>query len=76
MDKISIFGLALGLATIVVGQVLEGGHVASLVQPTALLIVFGGTLGAVMLQSPLPVFLAGMRMGAWVFFPRSWSRRS
>lgn len=69
MDKISIFGLALGLATIVVGQVLEGGHVASLVQPTALLIVFGGTLGAVMLQSPLPVFLAGMRMGAWVFFP-------
>jgi chemotaxis protein MotA len=69
MDKISIFGLALGVATIVVGQVLEGGHVASLVQPTALLIVFGGTLGAVMLQSPLPVFLAGMRMGAWVFYP-------
>ncbi len=69
MDKISIFGLALGIATIVVGQVLEGGHVASLVQPTAMLIVFGGTLGAVMLQSPLPVFLAGMRMGAWVFYP-------
>jgi len=69
MDKISIFGLVLGVATIVVGQVLEGGHVASLVQPTALLIVFGGTLGAVMLQSPLPVFLAGMRMGAWVFYP-------
>ncbi len=69
MDKISFAGLALGLATILVGQVLEGGHVASLVQPTALLIVFGGTLGAVMLQSPLPVFMAGMRMGAWVFYP-------
>lgn len=69
MDKISVFGLALGLATIVVGQVLEGGHVSSLIQPTAMLIVFGGTLGAVMLQSPMPVFVAGMRMGAWVFFP-------
>lgn len=69
MDKISVAGLALGVAAIVVGQVLEGGHVASLVQPTALLIVLGGTLGAVMLQSPLSVFVAGMRMGAWVFFP-------
>jgi chemotaxis protein MotA len=69
MDKISFVGLALGLATILVGQVLEGGHVGSLVQPTAMLIVFGGTLGAVMLQSPLPVFMAGMRMGIWVFFP-------
>lgn len=69
MDKISFAGLALGLAAIVGGQVLEGGHVSSLVQPTAMLIVLGGTLGAVMLQSPLSVFLAGMRMGSWVFFP-------
>lgn len=69
MDKISFAGLALGLATILVGQVLEGGHVSSLIQPTAMLIVFGGTLGAVMLQSPMPVFIAGMRMGVWVFFP-------
>jgi flagellar motor component MotA len=36
-----------------------------------MLIVFGGTLGAVMLQSPMPVFLAGMRMSVWVFFPPS-----
>jgi chemotaxis protein MotA len=69
MDKISFAGLTLGLATILVGQVLEGGHVSSLIQPTAMLIVLGGTLGAVMLQSPLPVFMAGMKMGAWVFFP-------
>jgi chemotaxis protein MotA len=69
MDKISIIGLGLGLAAILVGQVLEGGHVGSLVQPTAFLIVIGGTLGAVMLQSPLPVFTSGMRMVRWVFFP-------
>lgn len=69
MEKISVAGLALGIAAIVVGQVLEGGHVGSLVQPTAFLIVMGGTLGAVMLQSPMPVFVAGMRMGSWVFYP-------
>jgi hypothetical protein len=57
MDKISVAGLALGIAAIIVGQVLEGGHVGSLIQPTAMLIVLGGTLGAVMLQSPLPVFM-------------------
>lgn len=69
MEKISVAGLALGIAAIVFGQVLEGGHVGSLVQPTAFLIVLGGTLGAVMLQSPLPTFVSGMRMGGWVFFP-------
>lgn len=69
MDKISIVGLALGIATILVGQVLEGGHMSSLVQPTAFLIVIGGTLGAVMLQSPLPTFIMGLKMGKWVFMP-------
>jgi chemotaxis protein MotA len=69
MDKISIAGLGLGLAAILLGQILEGGHIASLVQPTAFLIVLGGTLGAVMLQSPLPIFMTGLRMGKWVFLP-------
>ena len=37
--------------------------------PTALLIVLGGTMGAVMLQSPYAVFLRGIRMVSWVWFP-------
>ncbi len=69
MDKISVIGLLLGVAAIVGGQVLEGGHVASLTQPTALVIVIGGTLAAVMLQSPAAVFLRGMRMARWVWYP-------
>lgn len=69
MDKISLAGLIVGLSAIILGQVFEGGHVASLIQPTAFFIVFGGTLGAVMLQSPLPVFLEGVRMGKWLFVP-------
>ncbi|MBV2206752.1 MAG: flagellar motor protein [Proteobacteria bacterium] len=69
MDKISVLGLAVGLFAIIGGQVLEGGHVGSLAQPTALLIVLGGTLGAVMLQSPFATFKRGMRMVKWVWFP-------
>ncbi|HLA36258.1 MAG TPA: flagellar motor protein [Rhodocyclaceae bacterium] len=69
MDRISVLGLAVGLSAIVVGQVLEGGHLSSLFQPTAFFIVVGGTLGAVMLQSPASVFKSGMRMAKWVFYP-------
>lgn len=69
MDKISLAGLAIGLFAIVGGQYLEGGHAGSLVQPTALLIVLGGTLGAVLLQSPIHVFRRGMKMLKWVWVP-------
>ena len=69
MDKISLAGLVIGLVAIIGGQLLEGGHVGSLVQPTALLIVCGGTLGAVLLQSPLHVFTRGMKMAKWVWVP-------
>ena len=68
MDKISVLGLLIGLLAIVGGQLLEGGHVGSLGQPTALLIVVGGTLGAVMLQSPFATFKRGMNMVRWVWF--------
>lgn len=67
MDKLSIAGLLLGFGGIVAGQLLEGGSIAILFQGAAFLIVFGGTLGAVMLQNPLKVFLTGMQMGRWVF---------
>ncbi len=69
MDKISVLGLLLGVFAIIGGQVLEGGNVASLSQPTALLIVLGGTMGAVMLQSPYATFMRGVRMMRWVWYP-------
>lgn len=69
MDKISIAGLAIGAIAILGGQLLEGGHIGSLVQPTALLIVLGGTLGAVLLQSPFHVFKRGMQMAKWIWIP-------
>lgn len=69
MDKISLAGLVLSIVAIVGGQVLEGGHISSLVQPTALMIVLGGTVGAVLLQSPFHVFSRGLKMAKWVWVP-------
>jgi chemotaxis protein MotA len=71
VDKVSLVGLLLGLGAILGGQTLEGGHVGSLVQPAAFLIVMGGTIGAVLLQSPFDVFLGGVKMAKWVFWPPS-----
>lgn len=63
----TFLGLLLGIAAILAGQALEGGHISSLVQPTALLIVLGGTAGAVILQSSPSVLLLGLQMTRWLF---------
>jgi chemotaxis protein MotA len=55
MDKSTFFGLLLALGGILVGLLLEGGRIAQVIQPTAGMIVFGGTIGAVMVQFPLEV---------------------
>lgn len=69
MDVLSLIGILLAFAAIVGGQILEGGHIGSILQLTAAVIVFGGTLGAVMLQSPLPIFVQGLRMATWIVRP-------
>lgn len=67
MDKLSLFGLLIAFGGIIGGQWLEGGSVDVLLQVAAFFIVFGGTLGAVMLQHPIRVFVTGLRMGGWAF---------
>lgn len=63
MDAGSLGGLFLALAGILTGLLLEGGHMGQVLQPTAAMIVFGGTLGAVMLQFPLgTVAAAGLQL--------------
>ncbi len=67
MDKLSLFGLVVAFTGILGGQLLEGGSANVLLQLAAFLIVFGGTIGAVMLQHPMNVFMTGLKMGRWVF---------
>lgn len=69
MDLLSVIGLIVGVGAILGGQALEGGHVSSLMNGPAILIVLGGTFGAVMLQSPMAVFMHSLQMFFWVFTP-------
>ncbi len=69
MDLVSIFGILLALTAIIGGQVLEGGHIGSLLQLTAFIIVLGGTMGAIMLQSSPKIFFQGMRLAKWIIWP-------
>lgn len=70
MDKSSFAGLIVGIGGIVTGLVLEGGKLSQILQPTAAIIVFGGTLGAVLLQYPLQIVMAAFRRLIQVFFDR------
>jgi chemotaxis protein MotA len=67
MDWGSLIGLGIAFAGILLGQAIEGGQVASLVQPAAFLIVVLGTFGAVLLQTNTDTFIAGMKMSRNIF---------
>lgn len=69
MDFNSIIGIIIALTAVFGGQMLEGGHPGSLIQLTSFAIVLGGTLGAVLLQSPLRQLVLGMKMSRWIFVP-------
>jgi chemotaxis protein MotA len=55
VDLATILGIAVAFVGILVGQAIEGGSVLQILQPTAAMIVFGGTLGATMIGFPLSV---------------------
>jgi chemotaxis protein MotA len=67
MDIGTIIGLLVAAGTILLGLILEGGQVGQILQPTAALIVFGGTFGAILVQFPLSVVLAAVRSLATIF---------
>ena len=71
MDKSSFGGLIVAGGGIILGLTMEGGSLAQIMQPTAGLIVFGGTIGAVMLQFPLPVVIEATKRLGSVFFDKS-----
>ncbi len=66
---LSMIGILLAGVAILGGNILEGGHISSLVQLTAFVIVAGGTLGAVMVQTPIATFVRSMKIAVWVFLP-------
>src|SRR5665213_2463269 len=57
------------VACICISMMLDGGSLASLLQLPAFIMVIGGTISAVLLQTPFPIFMNGLKMLRWVFFP-------
>src|ERR1039458_10265875 len=67
MDKASVGGVVLAIVGIVAGLLIEGGNLGQLLHPAAALIVFGGTMGAVLLQFPLTTVVAAFRSLGQIF---------
>src|SRR5437762_9511800 len=55
MDLSTVLGIVVALGGILLGQAIEGGSLLQILQPTAAMIVFGGTLGATMIGFPMSV---------------------
>ncbi|HYU46608.1 MAG TPA: flagellar motor protein [Terriglobales bacterium] len=76
MDKATFGGLLLAVGGILLGLLLEGGNLGQVLQPTAAMIVFGGTLGAILIQYPLPVVVHSFRRLAHIFLEPGESART
>lgn len=53
MDVATIGGLIIGIGAVLVSFVMEGGNLGAIVQPAAMLIVIGGTIGASVVTTSL-----------------------
>jgi chemotaxis protein MotA len=72
MDLTSLLGPVVALGFIILGLILEGGHLSSVIQVTAGIIVFGGALGSLLVAYPLPdVIFAVKQVGTWLKNPTS-----
>jgi chemotaxis protein MotA len=69
-DFATFGGIVLALLGIVGGLILEGGELADITQVTAAMIVLGGTIGAVLIHTPLHTVIGGVKRLVNVFFEK------
>jgi len=69
VDVVALVGAVVAFAAILLGNALEGGEVAALLDAPALIIVLGGTLGAVVLQTPALRLVRACHLSRWVLLP-------
>ena len=69
MDILTVLGVMIGFGAILGGNFMDGGHIEALLNGPAALIVFGGTIGAALLQSPAKVYIGSIKLLRWVLFP-------
>ena len=68
MDIASLIGL-IGAVGMIIGAMVSGGGIGPFIDVPSILIVFGGTMFAVMYTAPLPVFLGSFGVMAKAFLP-------
>lgn len=69
MDGLTLLGVVIAFAALIGGNYLEGGAWHLLVNYPAALIVFGGTLGAAILQTPKSSLARALKIISWIFSP-------
>lgn len=69
MDRLSIIGLFLALASLVGGSILKGAGLSSLWSPAAFVIVIVGTAAAILLHTSPAIFRHAFKIVRWVVFP-------
>lgn len=69
LDLLSISGLVLATLSLMVGAVLKGAGLESLVSGAAFMIVIVGTMAAICVHTPMHVMLHAMRIVKWVIMP-------
>jgi len=69
MDILSLLGIIIAFVALLGGNFLEGGALQSLINIPAALIVFGGTVGAALLQTPMMTLKRSLDLFSWVFKP-------
>ena len=70
-DFATLAGILLALAGILGGLLLENGRIQDVAQATAAMIVLGGTFGAVLVTTPLPIVRRAMAGVRYVLFDRA-----
>ena len=69
MDILSLIGLVLAACAILIGAVLKGAGIHSLVSGAAFMIVVVGTIASICIQTPLHVMKRALAILPWVFSP-------
>jgi chemotaxis protein MotA len=69
MDILSLFGIALALAAVLIGAVLKGAGLHALVSSAAFTIVVVGTMASVMIQTPLATMRRAFAILPWIISP-------
>jgi chemotaxis protein MotA len=71
MDFASLGGVAIAFVGLILGFTLDGGSVTALINPTAALIVFGGTIGVTLTSTTMKSFLGIGKYLKIAFFGKS-----